>query len=201
MNKICALFGFKQRNSSMYYVTANGLDEVFNTTLCSLLKNVVSKSKRDWQKRMEEALLAYRTTYSTLMHATPYSLVYGVKTVLPLERQIPLLWLAIQEELTNEENARLRLEELEALDEKRLEAQQSLEYYQARLSRSFNKRPIIISHRSGGNFSAKWDQPYIVQEVYSSGTYKIVDSEDIDGSMGASPSCQIEVSDGMIVVF
>ncbi|XP_075095512.1 uncharacterized protein LOC142173763 [Nicotiana tabacum] len=114
--------------------------------------------------------------------------------ILPLERQIPSLRLAIQEGLTDEENARLRLEELEALDEKRLEAQQSLECYQARLSRSFNKRvrlryfqvgdqvllvkkPIITSRRSGGKFSAKWDGPYIVQEVYSSGAYKIVDSE------------------------
>ncbi|XP_070005835.1 uncharacterized protein [Nicotiana sylvestris] len=114
--------------------------------------------------------------------------------VLPLERQIPSLRLAIQKGLTDEENAWLLLEELEALDEKRLESQQSLECYQACLSRSFNKRvrlrsfpvgdqvlvvkrPIIISRRSVGKFSAKWDGPYIVQEVYSSGAYKIVDSE------------------------
>ena len=66
--------------------------------------------------------------------ATPYLLVYGVEALLPLERQIPFLRIAIQEGLTNEENARLRLEELEALDEKRLEAQQHLECNQARLS-------------------------------------------------------------------
>ncbi|XP_019246569.1 PREDICTED: uncharacterized protein LOC109226231 [Nicotiana attenuata] len=47
MNKICDLFGFKQRNSSMYYDAANGLAEAFNKTLCNLLKNIVSKSKRD----------------------------------------------------------------------------------------------------------------------------------------------------------
>ena len=57
----------------------------------------------------------------------PYSLVYGVEVVLPLERQIPSLRIAIQEELTGEENAKLKLQELEALDEKRLEAQQRLE--------------------------------------------------------------------------
>ena len=102
--------------------------------------------------------------------------------------------LALQEGLTDEENARLRLEELEALDEKRLEAQQSLECYQARLSRAFNKkvrprsfqvgdqvlavrRPIITSHKSGGKFTAKWDGPYVVQEVYSSGAYKLIDAE------------------------
>ncbi|XP_070021906.1 uncharacterized protein [Nicotiana sylvestris] len=143
---------------------------------------------------MEEALWAYMTIYRTPTQETPYSLVYGVEAVLPLERQIPLLWLAIQEGLTDEENSWSRLEELETLDEKRLEAQQSFEYYQARLSRYFKKRvrlrsfqvgdqvlvvkrPIITSRRSGGKFFAKWDGPYIVQEVYSSGTYNIVDSE------------------------
>ncbi|XP_059310221.1 uncharacterized protein LOC132061409 [Lycium ferocissimum] len=95
MNKICDLFGFKQRKSSMYHAAANGLAEAFNKTLCNLLKKIVSKSKRDWHERMEEALWAYRTTYRTPTQATPYSLAYGVEAVLPLERQIPSLRLAI----------------------------------------------------------------------------------------------------------
>jgi len=49
---------------------------------------------------MEEALWAYRTTYHTLTQAIPYSLAFGVEAVLPLERQIPSLRLAIQEVLT-----------------------------------------------------------------------------------------------------
>ncbi|XP_070030080.1 uncharacterized protein [Nicotiana sylvestris] len=83
----------------------------------------VVKSKRDRNDHMEEDLWAYRTTHHIPTQATPYSLVYGVEVVLPLERQIPLLRLAIQEGITDEENVRLRLAELEALDEKRLEAQ------------------------------------------------------------------------------
>ena len=84
--------------------------------------------------------------------------------------------LAIQEGLSGEDNARLRLEELESLDEKRLEDQQSLECYQARLSRAFNtkvrlrsfqvgdqvfevRRHIIISHKLKSNFTSKWDGP------------------------------------------
>jgi hypothetical protein len=122
--------------------------------------------------------------------------VYGVEAVLPLERQIPSLRIAIQEGLTNEENGRLRLEELEALDEKRLEAQQHLECYQARLSRAFNKkvkprsfqqgdlvlavrRPINTLHKIGNKFTSKWDGPYVVQEVYTNDAYKIVDKDGI----------------------
>ncbi|XP_070013537.1 uncharacterized protein [Nicotiana sylvestris] len=158
MTKICELFGFKQRNSSMYYATVDRLAKAFNKTLCNLLKKVVffiSKCKRDWHDIMEETLWAYC--------------------------------------LTEEENACLRLEELESLDEKKLEAQQSLDCYQTRLSRAFNKkvrlrsfqvgdqvlavrRPIITSRKSGGKFMSKWDGPYVVQEAYSSGAYKLVDA-------------------------
>ncbi|TYK05704.1 uncharacterized protein E5676_scaffold98G001850 [Cucumis melo var. makuwa] len=109
--------------SSMYNAVANGLVEAFNKTLCSLLKKVVSKAKKDWQEKIGEALWAYRTTHRTLIGVTPYSLVYGVEVVLSLEREIPSLRMAFQEGLTTEDNAKLRLQELEALDEKRLEAQ------------------------------------------------------------------------------
>ncbi|XP_070054484.1 uncharacterized protein [Nicotiana tomentosiformis] len=134
--------------------------------------------------------------HRTPTQATPYSLIYGVEAVLPLERQIPSLRLAIQEGITDEENARLRLEELEAFDEKRLEAQQSLECYQVRLSRIFNKRvrprffqvgdqvlevrrAIINSHKPVGKFTSKWDVPYVVQEAYSSGAYKLLDEDGV----------------------
>ena len=113
----------------MYNGPANGLTETFNKTLGSLLKKVVSKTKRDWHERIGEALWAYRTTFWTPTQATPFSLVYGVEAVLPLERQIPSLQIAIQEGLTEEENAKLKLQELEALDEKSFEAQQRLECY------------------------------------------------------------------------
>ncbi|XP_070011335.1 uncharacterized protein [Nicotiana sylvestris] len=116
-----------------YIITDNG------TPFDNKIK-VVAKNKRDWHEKIGETLWAYRTTFRTATQATPYSLVYGVEAVLPLEQQIPSLRIAIQEGLTYEENALLRLAKLEALDEKRLEVQQKLECYQARLARAFNKK-------------------------------------------------------------
>ncbi|XP_071917153.1 uncharacterized protein [Coffea arabica] len=111
--------------------------------------------------------------------------------VLPLECQISSLRIAIQEGFSEEDNVRLRLEELETLDEKRLEAQQRIECYQARLSKAFNKhvrprsfqigelvlavrRPIILTHGGQKKFTPKWDGPYVVREVYTNGSYKLV---------------------------
>ncbi|KAK4551118.1 hypothetical protein RGQ29_032533 [Quercus rubra] len=184
MTELCEKFEFKQYNSSMYNAPTNGLAKAFNKTL------------GNWHERIGEALWAYRTTFRTPTQATPYSLVYGMEAVLPLERQIPSLQIVIQEGLTGEENAKLILQELEALDEKRLEAQQRLECYEARLSDAFNKRvkprsfqvgdlvlavrrPIITTHHTGNNFTLKWDGPYVVQEVYTNGAYKLIDNDGV----------------------
>ena len=103
---------------------------------------------------------------------TPYSLIYGVEVVLPFKRQILSLRIVIHEGITDEDNAKLCLQDLEALDKKWLEAQQRLECYQARLSRAFNKkvrlwsfqigdlvlairRPIITTHKTGSKFTSK----------------------------------------------
>ena len=119
-----------------------------------------------------------------------------MEVVLPSEHQIPSLRIAIQEGLTGEENAKLRLQELEALDEKRLETQQCLECYQALLSSAFNKRvkprsfqvgdlvlavrrPIITTHRTCNKFTSKWDGPYVVQEVYTNRAYKLIDNDGV----------------------
>nr|XP_009761536.1 PREDICTED: uncharacterized protein LOC104213700 [Nicotiana sylvestris] len=106
---------------------------------------------RDWHKKIGEALWAYRTTFRTATQTTPYSLVYGVEVVLSLEQQIPSLQITIQEGLTSKEYAQLHVAELEALDEKRLEAQQKLVCYQARLARASLQQKsattIILSWR------------------------------------------------------
>ena len=191
MSNLCERFGFKQHNSSMYNAPANGLAKAFNKTLFNLLKKIVDKSKMDWHEQVGEALWAYRTTYRMPTQATPYSLVYCVEVVLPVDLQIPSLRIAIHEGLTDEDNTKLCLQELEALDEKQLEAQQRLKCYQTHLSRAFNKkvrlrsfqignlvlairRPIITTHKIGSKFTSKWDGPCVVQEVYTNGAYKII---------------------------
>ncbi|KAK4390343.1 hypothetical protein Sango_2097600 [Sesamum angolense] len=134
------IVNFIHVNIILAFLTVNGLAKAVDKTLCNLLKKIVSKSKRDWHRKIGEALWAYRTTHRSATQATPYSLVYGVEVVLPLESQIPSLCITIQEGLTVEDNACLRLEELKALDEKRIEAQQQIQFYQAPMTRVFNKK-------------------------------------------------------------
>ena len=46
---------------------------------------------KDWHEMLQFTLHGYRTTARTSTEATPFSLVYGMEVVLPMEIQIPSL--------------------------------------------------------------------------------------------------------------
>ena len=50
-------------------------------------------------KKLLFALLAYQTLLWTSTRATPYLLVYGTKAVLPIEVEIPSLWVLMETNL------------------------------------------------------------------------------------------------------
>ena len=128
--RFCSKFKIRSVSSTTYYPAAYDLAEAFNKTIGKLLKKFVSKSQHDWDNKLGECLWAYRTTVRILTKATPFSLVYGCE-VLSLEIQIPSLRVVLITEMMDEEKHQLRLQELEALDDKRLQAQQQIDLYQA----------------------------------------------------------------------
>lgn len=66
-------------------------------------------------------------------------LVFGSEAVLPLEVELPSLWVAIQDEITRVEQIRLRFQELDTLEEGRLNALQDLELYRKNMVRAYDK--------------------------------------------------------------
>ncbi|KAJ3708249.1 hypothetical protein LUZ61_011954 [Rhynchospora tenuis] len=154
---------------------------------------MMGKDHRTWHERLPEALWAYRTTEKTPTQATPYSLVFGVEAILPLEIELPSLRTAMYCEMTLDERARLRLEELDAMDETRLAAQQKLEIYQAQMARAYDKlarmrtfqkgelvlvlRRLIQGRHHGPKFSPNWEGPYAIKQVFEGGAYLLVDKE------------------------
>ena len=87
------------------------------------------------------ALHAYRTTVRTSVGATPYVLVYGMEAVAPLEIEIPSLKVLKNAGLDELDWARVRFEQLNLVDEKRLAVichHQLL--YKGRITRAYNKK-------------------------------------------------------------
>ncbi|PKI75253.1 hypothetical protein CRG98_004293 [Punica granatum] len=86
------------------------------------------------------ALLAYRTSIRTSTGTTPYSLVYGMEAVLPIEVEIPSMRVLAESELEEAEWAKQRYEQLKLIDEKRLTALCHDQCYKQRMARAFNAR-------------------------------------------------------------
>jgi hypothetical protein len=194
MQRFVAKYNTTWNYSMSYYLQVNGMAGAFNNTLGKILKKTVTKNQRDWHDRLFEALWAYRVTIRTPMQVTPYSLVYGSEVVLPLEVQLPSLRVAIHEKITNDEQIRLRFQELDVFEEGRLQAIQNLEIYHQNMVRAYDKlvkkwvfqkgelvlilqRPIVVTHKTKGMFELKWEEPYIIEQVYDGGTYQLVDHQ------------------------
>jgi len=138
MIRLVEKYKFRHSFSSSYNSSLNGQAEAFNKVLCKILKKMVSRSRRNWHERLPEALWDYRTTVRTSTGCMPYTLAFGAEAMLPLEVQLPSLRVAMQF-IDPNENAQVRLAELEALDERRRMTQQRLEICQAQMAGAFNK--------------------------------------------------------------
>ena len=136
-------------------------------------------------------LWSYRTTVRIPMNDTPFSLVYECEVVHPLETQIPSLSIALMIEMMHEDKRRLHFQELEALDDKWLQAQHQIELYQARIAKDFNKkvkeqifrkvdlvlatrRPIVTTHKTKGKFKFKWEGPFVIEIVNLNGACHLI---------------------------
>ena len=87
-----------------------------NKSLKSILQRTITQSKTNWHIMLYLALWAYRTDVKTATGFSPYQLVHGVESVLPVECEIPSLKLAI-ELLPDTSPLEERLVHLEQLDE------------------------------------------------------------------------------------
>ncbi|PKI68911.1 hypothetical protein CRG98_010704 [Punica granatum] len=107
------------------------------------IKKIIEKmtvNYKDWHEMLPYALLAYRTSIRTLTGATPYSLVYGMEAVLPIEVEFPSMKILAEAELAEAEWAKQRYEQLNLIDEKRLKALCHGQCYQQRMARAFNAK-------------------------------------------------------------
>ncbi|XP_070011304.1 uncharacterized protein [Nicotiana sylvestris] len=106
-------------HSAPYLPKANGAVEAANKNMKKILRKMIQGS-RQWHEKLPFALLGYRTTVCISVGATPYLLVYGIETVIPIEVEIPSIQIIVESEIEDTEWVKTRLEQLMLIDEKRL---------------------------------------------------------------------------------
>lgn len=100
--KLCTDFKIQHHNSSPYRLKMNEAVEVENKKIKRIIQNMVVTYK-DWHKMLLFALHGYCTSIRTSIGATPFSLVYGIEAVLPIEVGIPSLKLIMETNLEEAE--------------------------------------------------------------------------------------------------
>ena len=133
----CEEYKIKHNFSTPNYPQANGQVEQTNRTLLEALKERLNRSKGLWVEELPGEVWAYRTTTKRATRETPYSLVYGVEAVLPVEVKHPTYR---QERLNEVQNYEGIDEALEGLEDKREMVNVRIKVYQARVKRYFDKK-------------------------------------------------------------
>ncbi|PKI67487.1 hypothetical protein CRG98_012071 [Punica granatum] len=99
----------------------NGAVEAANKNINKIIEKMTVTYKY-WHEMLPFALLAYRTSIRSSTGATPYSLVYGMEVVIPIEVEIPSMRVLAETKLEEREWAKQRCDQLNLIDEKRLTA-------------------------------------------------------------------------------
>ncbi|KAI5430557.1 hypothetical protein KIW84_034949 [Lathyrus oleraceus] len=166
------------------------------------IKKIVQKmvvTYRDWHEMLPFALHGYRTSVCTWIAVTPYSLVYGMEVVLPVEVETPSLRVLLDVKLDEAEWIRTRFNELSLIEEKRMAAICHGQLYQSRMKRAFDQKvrprcfqvgdlvlkrilPPQTDHR--GKWTPNYDGPYIVTKVFDGGALMLAT---MDGENFTSP--------------
>lgn len=94
----------------------NGAVETANKNLERILKKM-SEAYAHWHQMLPYALMAYRTSIRTSTGATPYSLVYDMEVILPIEVEIPSLRILVKSHLDEAEWVKTRFEQLNLIEE------------------------------------------------------------------------------------
>ena len=192
-------YGVQHHRASAYRPQTNGVVEAANKNIKRILRKMVETS-RDWSEKLPFALWAYRTFFITSTGATPYSLVYGMEAVLPVEIEMRSLRVTLEQQISETEWAQSHFDQLSLLDEGRLRAADHVQAYQRKMTRAFKKRvkprPLqrgdlvlkILRGLAGdhrGKFRPTWIGPYIIRELTLEGATWLTD---LDGNQFSEPT-------------
>ena len=167
--------------TSPYHPQTDGLVERFNKTLKALLRRLIEKEGRDWDKLLPYVLFAYREVPQTSTGFSPFELLYGRDVRGPLD-VLKEEWEA--DRRSNESvvshvlSIREKMEEMtDLVKENLMETQKRQKRWYNRTARERELQPdeevLVLLPTSTNKLLAQWQGPYRVLRKVGKVDYEI----------------------------
>ena len=91
ISNLCELYGVQKLRTSPYHAQTNGQVERMNQTIIRMISKLEQDKKARWSEHLPEMLAAYNGTCSAVTGYSPYFLLFGRKSRMPVDCLFPTL--------------------------------------------------------------------------------------------------------------
>jgi len=110
-------YGVQHRVTTLYHPQTIGQVEVSNRQIKEILEKTVSKAKKEWSYKLDDALWAYKIVFKTPLGTTHFHLLYGKACHLLVKLEHKAAWVVKMMNFDIKSTGERSLIQLNELDE------------------------------------------------------------------------------------